>query len=94
MSIMSKIQPEQDIWETRETAGWKLKLAKLDHLPVEMVQEAGGLHFFLGSDQSAHLLDFRNDKLLLDGEIDGMTPPQPIAIAYHMLRYWLEPEKE
>jgi len=65
-------QPEQDIWETQETAGWKLKLAKLDHLPTETVREAGGLHFFLGSDQSAHLLDFRDDILLLDGEPVGV----------------------
>ena len=40
-SCPEKIQPEQDIWETQETTGWKLKLAKLDHLPAETVQEAG-----------------------------------------------------
>lgn len=29
-------------------------------------------------------------RLLFDGKIDGMTAPQPIAIAHYMLKHWLE----
>ena len=29
-------------------------------------------------------------RLLFEGRLDGMTAPQPIAIAHHMLKHWLQ----
>ena len=60
--------PEQPIWETQEQTGWKVKLVPVSHLPTESIHEAGGIRFFLGSDRTDHVLDFKEHTLWLDGE--------------------------
>ena len=62
------VDPGQTIWETREPAGWKLKLVPVSHLPTANLDEVRGIRFFPSHAFAAHELDFDGRTFLVDGK--------------------------